>query len=119
MDPLGPSTPAGAIHPLPARELCECVIQGSRKTNVGHVNSTHVAGWDDVPLTEIVHRELGIPAVLSSVFESPVALGFYARLAMAHGLEHHAHGLDTWRWLQLSAQDLPFTIHQGNLVSNV
>ncbi len=61
-------------------------------------------------------RQLGIPAVLSSVFESPVALHFYARLALVHGLQHHAHGLDTWRCLQQEAQGLPFTVRQGCLI---
>ncbi len=61
-------------------------------------------------------RELGIPAVLSSVFESPVALKFYAKLAFAHGLQHHAHGLDTWRCLEQGAQGLPFTVRQGCLI---
>jgi len=60
--------------------------------------------------------QLGIPAVLSSVFESPVALRFYARLACAHGLQRYAHGLDTWRWLQHGSEDLPFTIRQGRLI---
>ena len=57
--------------------------------------------------------ELDIPAVVSSVFESPVALHFYAKLVLAHGLEHHAHGLDTWRWLQLKQDTLPFVVDQG------
>jgi len=61
-------------------------------------------------------RKLGIPAVLSSVFESPVALQFYARLAFVHGLQRYAHGLDTWRWLQHGSEDLPFTIRQGRLI---
>lgn len=40
----------------------------------------------------------GIPAVLSSSFESVAGLSFYAKLAFRHGLSGHAHGLDTWRW---------------------
>jgi len=59
--------------------------------------------------------ELGIPAVLSSVFESPVALRFYARLAVVHGLLHHAHGLDTWRCLRPGTEGLPFEICRGCL----
>ena len=61
-------------------------------------------------------QKLGIPAVLSSVFESPVALQFYAKLALVHGLQHHAHGLDTWRCLEQGTQGLPFAIRQGCLV---
>jgi o-succinylbenzoate synthase len=61
-------------------------------------------------------EQLDIPAVLSSVFESPVALQFYARLAFVHGLQHQDHGLDTWRWLRPGPEDLPFEIRQGCLV---
>jgi O-succinylbenzoate synthase len=39
-------------------------------------------------------------AVISSVFESNVALTFYARYCLDHGLEDTCHGLDTWRWLE-------------------
>ena len=40
-----------------------------------------------------------IKAILSSPFESAVALRFYASLAAQNGLSGEAHGLDTWRWL--------------------
>jgi o-succinylbenzoate synthase len=60
--------------------------------------------------------QLDIPAVLSSVFESPVALQFYARLAFVHGLQHEDHGLDTWRWLRPGPEGLPFEIRQGSLI---
>ena len=39
----------------------------------------------------------GIDAVLSSVFESPLALRFYARLAQSEGIAATPQGLDTWR----------------------
>jgi o-succinylbenzoate synthase len=60
--------------------------------------------------------QLGISAVLSSVFESPMALQFYARLACVHGLQDEDHGLDTWRCLRLGPEDLPFEIRQGCMI---
>lgn len=41
----------------------------------------------------------GKQAVISSVFESSLALAFYAAYCVARGLEDTCHGLDTWRWL--------------------
>lgn len=61
-------------------------------------------------------RHLGIPAVLSSVFESPVALRFYARLAFVHGLQDTAHGLDTWRCFGPGTEGLPRSISKGRLI---
>jgi len=42
-------------------------------------------------------------AVISSVFESSLALAFYAGYCVARGLEDTCHGLDTWRWLDEGA----------------
>ena len=42
-------------------------------------------------------KSRGIDAVLSSVFESPLALRFYARLAQSEGIGATPQGLDTWR----------------------
>ena len=40
-----------------------------------------------------------IKAILSSTFESAVALRFYASLAALMNMSDQPHGLDTWRWL--------------------
>lgn len=42
----------------------------------------------------------GKQAVISSVFESSLALAFYAGYCISQGLEDTCHGLDTWRWLE-------------------
>lgn len=42
-------------------------------------------------------KSRGIDAVLSSVYESPLALRFYARLAQSEGIGATPQGLDTWR----------------------
>ncbi|MCP4456032.1 MAG: o-succinylbenzoate synthase [Planctomycetes bacterium] len=43
-------------------------------------------------------------AVISSAFESSLALAFYARYCLWRGIENTCHGLDTWRWLEEGAE---------------
>ena len=55
----------------------------------------------------------GKRAVISSVFESNLALTFYAEYCLVRGLEDVCHGLDTWRWLN----DVPpVKMEQGRMV---
>ncbi len=55
----------------------------------------------------------GKHAVLSSVFESSLALEFYAGYCLTHGLEDTCHGLDTWRWLE---EKTPPTVKDGQMI---
>ena len=52
-------------------------------------------------------------AVISSVFESNLALAFYADYCLARGLEDTCHGLDTWRWLEEGAKCV---VEKGRMV---
>lgn len=58
-------------------------------------------------------RSHGKQAVISSVFESNLALLFYAGYCVERGLEHTCHGLDTWRWLDHAAS---LTIERGRMI---
>ena len=60
-------------------------VIGSLVTVSEYIGTAGYRGWD---------------SVLSSVFESEVALHFYGRLACEHGLENTPQGLDTWRWFK-------------------
>ncbi len=42
-------------------------------------------------------------AVISSVFESSLALASYARYCLSRCIQDTCHGLDTWRWLEEGA----------------
>jgi len=55
----------------------------------------------------------GKQAVLSSVFESSLALDFYASYCLTHGLEDTCHGLDTWRWLDEKTTP---TVKRGQMI---
>lgn len=58
-------------------------------------------------------KSRGIDAVLSSVYESPLALHFYARLAQSEEIGATPQGLDTWRCFA-EDQDLgPLIIKNG------
>lgn len=58
-------------------------------------------------------RALGIQVVLSSIFESPHALRFYARWTALQGLTETPQGFDTWRWLEGADRELH--VSQGRL----
>lgn len=56
----------------------------------------------------------GLDAVVSSVFESGVALGFYAALAISwNGGRSVACGLDTYKFLAADVMEQPFSAVQG------
>ena len=63
-------------------------------------------------LAAIAYR-MGIPAVLSSAFESGISLGFYALMAAVSAPSPAACGLDTASFLANDLPDIPFSSPEG------
>ena len=63
-------------------------------------------------LAAVAYR-MGIPAVLSSAFESGVSLGFYALMAAVSAPSPAACGLDTASFLSRDILDIPFGSPEG------
>lgn len=59
--------------------------------------------------------KLGIPAILSSAFESGISLGIYAWLAAVIAPEAAACGLDTFRFLESDLLQVPFKTENGSI----
>jgi len=58
----------------------------------------------------------GIPAVISSVFETGIGIGFYARFASMLSAHPAACGLDTFRQLERDILKSPFRVENGSLL---
>jgi len=60
-------------------------------------------------------RAQGLQVVLSSAFESCLALLFYGRYCASQGLIDQYHGLDTWRWLVNDPRRKQLCVRRGAL----
>lgn len=101
--------------------LDESLAYGQQLPNTGeHVQAlvlkpTVVGGIGRTMELVGLAREHGIQAVLSSAFETGVALSFYAGLAAIANTETTACGLDTYKYLAGDSLEQPFAATHGRV----